>query len=61
MIESRPRWPITELEGPTVQSHPFEEMLAGKQPAISDTGDGCAGGLLLHPVPEDQQTVGANG
>jgi hypothetical protein len=35
---------ITDLEKPTVKSHPFEEMLAGKQPAVS---------TLAMSVPDD--------
>lgn len=36
--------PITDLAGPTVRSHPFEKMLASKQPAVS---------TLAMGVPED--------
>jgi hypothetical protein len=35
---------VASLTGPTVKSHPWEEMLAGKKPAIS---------LLAQSVPED--------
>jgi len=36
--------PIASLERPTIQSHPFEKMLAGRQPAVSS---------LAMAVPED--------
>ncbi|MAT14668.1 MAG: hypothetical protein CMJ46_05285 [Planctomyces sp.] len=36
--------PVTELEGPTIQSHPWREMLAGRKPEVS---------TLARAVPED--------
>lgn len=40
--------PISELQGPTIQSHPWTEMLAGRQPEFSS---------LAACVPEDQYYV----
>ncbi len=40
--------PITSLSGPTVQSHPFKEMLKGKTPALPE---------LSTLIPEDQYAV----
>ena len=35
---------VADLDGPTIKSHPWEEMLAGKKPDVSP---------LAHDVPED--------
>jgi len=40
--------PLSKLQGPTIKSHPWEVMLAGKKPAISP---------LALAVPEDQYYI----
>ena len=42
---------ISRLTGPTVRSHPFEEMLAGRKPSAVASGGGGAGKFLLRPIP----------
>jgi hypothetical protein len=42
--QEQPRVAIADLEGPTIKSHPWETMLAGQQPEISQ---------LARSVPED--------